>query len=98
MKCVQVSYNDLVQRNLSLVIAIWDQDTHSKDDYMAGVGRDIFLDLFLLRFHFQFRAKFPPTPIPSFGKEAIVNLKHQDRDGHVSKNGIVFRLMMMMTF
>ena len=34
----QVSSSEIIQRNLSLVVAIWDQDTDSRDDYMAGVG------------------------------------------------------------
>ena len=83
---VQVSYQELVQRNLSLVIAIWDEDSNSRDDYMAGVRRDAmsFESAIFIRFSFQFRAAFPPTPIPSMTKEVIVTLKHQDRDGHVS--------------
>ena len=28
---------EIRQRRLSLVVAIWDQDTDSRDDYMAGV-------------------------------------------------------------
>ena len=34
----QVSSSVIIQRNLSLVVAIWDQDTDSRDDYMAGVS------------------------------------------------------------
>eukprot|EP00090_Calanus_glacialis_P014312 TRINITY_DN23083_c0_g1_i2.p1 TRINITY_DN23083_c0_g1~~TRINITY_DN23083_c0_g1_i2.p1 ORF type:complete len:337 (-),score=63.35 TRINITY_DN23083_c0_g1_i2:83-1093(-) len=32
-----VSSSEIIQRNLSLVVAIWDQDTDSRDDYMAGI-------------------------------------------------------------
>ena len=34
----QVSSSEIIQRNLSLVVAICDQDTDSRDDYMAGVS------------------------------------------------------------
>merc|ERR1719325_268396 len=60
-----MSYSELVQRGLSLVVAIWDEDSRSRDDYMAG-----------------FRATFPPNPIPSQSLEQIVQLKHQEPDGH----------------
>lgn len=33
----QVNREDIRQRRLSLVVAIWDQDTDTRDDYMAGV-------------------------------------------------------------
>ena len=39
-----MSYDELVRKNLSLVIAVWDADTTSRDDYLAGVGRDYILD------------------------------------------------------
>jgi len=32
----EIAYNDIVAKNLSLVVAIWDQDSKSRDDYMAG--------------------------------------------------------------
>ena len=34
-------------------------------------------------FYVQFRATFPPSPIPSQSLEQIVQLKHQEPDGHV---------------
>ena len=57
---------------------------------MAGVRRTVMMSFestIFICFSSQFRAQFPPTPIPSMGagmaKEVIVTLKHQDRDGHV---------------
>merc|ERR1712241_1245906 len=31
-----ISYEELLLKSQSLVVAIWDQDSHSRDDYMAG--------------------------------------------------------------
>jgi len=36
-----VSREEICQRRLSLVVAIWDQDTDSRDDYMAGIRVDL---------------------------------------------------------
>ena len=32
----QSSYDEILSKNLSLVVAIWDEDSKSRDDYMAG--------------------------------------------------------------
>jgi len=32
----EIPYNDIVTKSLDLVVAIWDQDSKSRDDYMAG--------------------------------------------------------------
>jgi len=36
-----VNREDIRQRRLSLVVAIWDQDTDTRDDYMAGIRVDL---------------------------------------------------------
>merc|ERR1711936_119032 len=36
-----VNYEELVMKSQTLVVAIWDQDTTSRDDYMAGL-RTVF--------------------------------------------------------
>ena len=53
---------------------------------MAGVRADSYVVhlSFSCFFYVQFRATFPPNPIPSQSLEQIVQLKHQEPDGHVS--------------
>ena len=69
---IQISYEEIVQRSLSLVVAIWDSDSNSRDDYMAG-----------------FRAQFPPTQLPATSKWELIQLKHQEPDGHVRSTKVV---------
>ena len=66
-------------------MAIWDEDSRSRDDYMAGVSSEggSCVHLSCSYFYVQFRATFPPSPIPSQSLEQIVQLKHQEPDGHV---------------
>ena len=50
----QVSSSVIIQRNLSLVVAIWDQDTDSRDDYMAGVGCAGISNNEIIEYHFRY--------------------------------------------
>ena len=52
---------------------------------MAGVSSEggSCVHLSCSYFYVQFRATFPPSPIPSQSLEQIVQLKHQEPDGHV---------------
>ena len=50
----QVSSSEIIQRNLSLVVAIWDQDTDSRDDYMAAVSCAGIRNNEIIEYHFRY--------------------------------------------
>ena len=78
-----MNYEELVMKSQSLVVAIWDQDTTSRDDYMAGVTSSN-KNISACNKIFQLRTVFPPGfGIPAKTEWRTVCLKHQDRDGHV---------------
>jgi len=62
-----VNYEELVLKSQSLVVAVWDQDTTSRDDYMAGCRVQLPPD---------------GPPLTGSTGWRTISLKHQDRDGH----------------
>ena len=66
-----------------LVVAVWDKDNKSHDDFMAGVSQHVMSSQNPLSFPLQISIGL--QQVQSFDdKEVQVNLHHQDVTGHVS--------------
>ena len=67
-----------------LVVAVWDKDNKSHDDFMAGVSQHVTVKLEPSNFPLQISIGL--QQVQSFDdKEVQVNLHHQDVTGHVSQ-------------
>ena len=67
----------------SLVVSIWDKDTKSKDDFMAGVSDSITLRV-LIYILLQVRISMQNIQYSQERSLFWISLRHQGIDGHVS--------------
>ena len=82
LKPSQVNIDDVRRRDL--VIAFWDADSNSHDDYMEGVK---IIKYLLHLHHILIQIRFSLKDLVYFqklDKIVKVELRHQHRDGHVS--------------
>ena len=74
--------HEVERRNL--VVAIWDKDSKSRDDFMAGGRHLVNIILFLYKNVSFMQIRIRLRDVKMFEKrEVFVNLLSQDENGHV---------------